>query len=102
MDKADRQFSLLERILSIATSVRPGEGKSAAILTLQSFLTLLCYSLIRPAREAIILAEQGAEVRSYATGETEFVFCCESIVIFSCTQFWYPDWDCILYLDGNF
>jgi len=68
MDKADRQFSLLERILSIATSVRPGEGKSAAILTLQSFLTLLCYSLIRPAREAIILAEQGAEVRSYATG----------------------------------
>ena len=68
MDKADRQFSLLERILSIATSVRPGEGKSAAILTLQSFLTLLCYSLIRPAREAIILAEQGAEVKSYATG----------------------------------
>ena len=68
MDRADRQYSLIERIFSIATSIRPGEGKSASLLTLQSFLTLLCYSLIRPVREAIILAEQGAEVRSYATG----------------------------------
>ncbi|RLA03051.1 MAG: ATP translocase [Gammaproteobacteria bacterium] len=68
MDKADRQFTPLERIFSVITSIRPGEGKSAAILTLQSFLTLLCYSLIRPVKEAIILAQEGAEVRSYATG----------------------------------
>ncbi|MFT5521962.1 MAG: AAA family ATP:ADP antiporter, partial [Enterobacterales bacterium] len=68
MDKEDRQFTLLERFFSLATSLRPGEGKSILILTSQAFFTMLCYSLIRPAKEALILSEQGAEVRSYATG----------------------------------
>jgi AAA family ATP:ADP antiporter len=68
LHKEDRQFSLLERFFSLATSLRPGEGKSILILTSQAFLTMLCYSLIRPVKEALILSEQGAEIRSYATG----------------------------------
>ena len=56
----------LDRVLSLFTEVRPGEAGTALLLTLNIFLLLAAYYVIKPLREALILSDQGAEVKSYA------------------------------------
>ena len=56
----------LERILRLFTDVRPGEAGTALLLTLNIFLLLAAYYIIKPLREALILSDEGAEVKSYA------------------------------------
>lgn len=56
----------LERFLSFFAKVHSGEGKSLLLLFFNSFLLLFAYYLLKPVREALILTEGGAEVRSYA------------------------------------
>jgi ATP:ADP antiporter, AAA family len=63
-----RQLSRFERLLSMFTKVRPGEGRCIAVLFLQAFTLMVAYYLIRPVREALILTQGGAELRSYAVG----------------------------------
>jgi AAA family ATP:ADP antiporter len=63
-----RQMSSTERFLSLFTKVRAGEGRCIMMLCLQSFLLMVAYYLIRPVREALILTEGSAELRSYAVG----------------------------------
>jgi ATP:ADP antiporter, AAA family len=55
-----------ERCLALVAPVRAGEGRFLAILWLQAFSLMAAYYLVRPAREAMILTEGGAEFRSYA------------------------------------
>src|ERR671936_794302 len=55
----------LERALSVFTDVRAGEGATAVLMLLNVFLLLICYSVIKTAREPLILLGGGAEVRSY-------------------------------------
>jgi len=52
--------------LSVFTDVRPGEAGTALLLTLNIFLLLAAYYIIKPLREALILSNEGAEVKSYA------------------------------------
>jgi AAA family ATP:ADP antiporter len=56
----------LERALSIFADVRSGEGLSVVLLTINIFLLLAGYSLMKPARDGLILTEGGAEVASYS------------------------------------
>ncbi len=56
----------LERALRLFTDVRPGEAGTALLLTFNIFLLLAAYYVIKPLREALILAGEGAEVKSYA------------------------------------
>jgi AAA family ATP:ADP antiporter len=56
----------LDRVLNLFTDVRPGEAGTALLLTLNIFLLLACYYIIKPLREALILSGEGAEVKSYA------------------------------------
>ncbi len=63
-----RPLSRFERLLSLCTSVRAGEGRCIALLCLQAFLLMVAYYLIRPVREALILTEGDPELRSYAVG----------------------------------
>src|SRR3954468_2062466 len=56
----------LDRTLSLFTDVRPGEGTTALLMLVNIFLLLICYSVIKTAREPLILLGGGAEVRSYA------------------------------------
>src|SRR3954447_1551363 len=56
----------LDRVLSLFTDVRPGEGATALLLLVNVFLLLVCYSVIKTAREPLILLGGGAEVKSYA------------------------------------
>lgn len=58
--------SLLDRFLRLFTEVRGGEGPTALLLALNVFLLLTAYYFIKPIREALILGERGAEVKSYA------------------------------------
>jgi len=59
--------SPLERFLGIFTEVKGGEGGVVLLLTLNIFLILTAYYIIKPVREALILAApDGAEWKSYA------------------------------------
>jgi ATP:ADP antiporter, AAA family len=56
----EAQKSPLERVLSFFADVRAGEGVAALLLTLNVFLLLGAYYLLKPAREALILTEGNA------------------------------------------
>jgi AAA family ATP:ADP antiporter len=56
----------LERALSVFADVRAGEGFSTVLLAVNVFLLLAGYSLMKPARDGLILTEGGAEVASYS------------------------------------
>lgn len=62
------RLSRFERLLSLFTKVQAGEGRCVAVLWLQAFALMVAYYLIRPVREALILTEGDAELRSYAVG----------------------------------
>ena len=57
--------SPLERLLGLFAEVRGGEGGSALLLTINIFLILTSYYIMKPVREALILASGGAELKSY-------------------------------------
>ncbi len=57
----------LERVLSIFAPVRGGEGKTVLLMTLNIFILLTAYYIIKPVREALILSEMGAEAKIYAS-----------------------------------
>lgn len=59
--------SPLERFLSIFAPVRSGEGGSVLLLTLNVFLLLTAYYIIKPVREALILSEWGPEAKIYTS-----------------------------------
>ena len=57
----------LERLLRVFTDVRTGEGPQLVLLTLNVFLILTAYYVMKPVREALILDQPGgAELKSYA------------------------------------
>jgi ATP:ADP antiporter, AAA family len=56
----------LDRLLGLAADVRAGEAATALLLATNVFLLLTAYYIIRPVREALILAVPGgAEIKSY-------------------------------------
>ena len=59
--------SRLDRLLRLAADVGPGEGDTAVLLSLNVFLLLAAYYIIRPVREGLILQGGGAEVPAYIT-----------------------------------
>src|SRR5262245_22072419 len=58
--------SVVERALSVFADVRAGEGTTTLLLTLNVFLLLAGYSVMKPARDGLILTEGGAELASYS------------------------------------
>ena len=67
MNNTPRSKNPLERFLGLFADVRAGEGLTSVLLMLNVFLLLTAYYLIKPVREALILAGGGAEVKSYAS-----------------------------------
>jgi ATP:ADP antiporter, AAA family len=59
--------NLLERLLSIITEVRSGEGLGAVLLTADLAVLLGGYYLLKTVRESLILAQGGAEVKAYSS-----------------------------------
>jgi len=56
----------LEKLLSLFADVRPREGRVVVVLTVNLALLLASYYLLKTVREALILTEGGAEVKSYS------------------------------------
>jgi AAA family ATP:ADP antiporter len=54
-----------EKFLNLFTEVRPGESTTALLLALNVFLILMAYYVLKPVREALILGEGSAELKSY-------------------------------------
>ena len=64
---AGRAPSRLDRALGWFTKVEPGEGVGALLLSLEVCVLLCAYYVLKPVREALILASpSGAELKSYA------------------------------------
>jgi ATP:ADP antiporter, AAA family len=57
----------LERLLSIITDVRAGEGLGALLLAADLTVLLGGYYLLKTVRESLILAQGGAEVKAYSS-----------------------------------
>ncbi len=57
--------SPLDRFLRLFADVRPGEGITAVLLALNIFLLLTAYYVLKPVREALILGQGSAELKSY-------------------------------------
>ena len=57
----------LEKLLSYFADVRCGEGWSVLLLTVNVFLMLFAYYLLKTVREALILTEGGAYVKAYSS-----------------------------------
>ena len=57
----------VEKLLSYVADVRAGEGWSAVLLTINVFLLLFAYYLLKTVREALILSEGGAYVKAYSS-----------------------------------
>src|SRR5262245_59310340 len=55
----------IEQFLGLFADVRGGEGATALLLTLNIFLIMTSYYIIKPVREALILSGGGAELKSY-------------------------------------
>jgi AAA family ATP:ADP antiporter len=66
MAKSDSNHrSSLDRFLGIFADVHAGEGVTALLLALNVFLILMAYYILKPVREALILGEGSAELKSY-------------------------------------
>jgi len=61
-----RRRGLTDRFLSLFTEVRNGEGIGALLLGAYVFLLLESYYILKTVREALILSEGGAEIKSYS------------------------------------
>ena len=62
-----RRKTALDMSLGAFADVRTGEGVTALLLTLNVFLLLTTYYIIKPVREALILAGGGAELKAYTS-----------------------------------
>ncbi len=65
---------LLERALSIFAQVKAGEGFTVLLLSLNVFVVLASYYILKPVRDALILTEGGAEVKAYLYAATAVIF----------------------------
>ncbi len=61
------QPTLVEKALRVITDVRPGEGMTVLLLALNLFLVLTAYYMLKTIREALILTEGGAAVKTYSS-----------------------------------
>ncbi len=57
----------LDRFLRLFAPVRGSEGSTVLLMALNIFLLMTAYYIIKPVREALILAEWGAEAKIYAS-----------------------------------
>lgn len=60
------RLTWLDRVFLLFSDIRPGEAANTLILAVNVFLLLASYYLLKTIREALILGESGAEIKSYS------------------------------------
>ncbi|MBM3311413.1 MAG: hypothetical protein FJY80_07890, partial [Candidatus Aminicenantes bacterium] len=63
----------VERALKLVTDIKPGEAGTALLLTLNVFLLLTAYYIIKPIRESFILSKWTPEDKAYLFAAMAFV-----------------------------
>lgn len=63
----------IEKLLSLFADVRAGEGFGVLTLAVNVFVLLFAYYLLKTVREALILTEGGAQVKSYSAAAQALV-----------------------------
>ena len=71
---APREKGFLDRLLSLTAEVHAGEAATALLLAVNVFVLLAAYYIIKPVREVLILADQGAKIKSYSGAILAFLF----------------------------
>jgi len=71
---AQTPLGLAPRLLKVFSDIRPGEAGTALLLTLNVFLLLLSYYLIKPVREALVISAHGPLVRSSLAAAQAILF----------------------------
>jgi len=66
-------LSRTERLLSLVTPMRPGEGRVALLFFLHAFLLLSSFETVKALRQTFMLSKFSAETRSYAVALTALV-----------------------------
>ena len=66
MSDSQVNFTFLERTLSLFSKIRPGEGRSVLLLSINGLILLTAYYILKTLREPLILTEFSPEIRSYA------------------------------------
>src|SRR5262245_53009323 len=61
------QRSPLEQLLRPLADVQPGEGLVVVLMALNMFLLLSAYYILKTVREALILTQGGAAVKTYSS-----------------------------------
>jgi AAA family ATP:ADP antiporter len=64
--RTSEEGSAVDRFLRIFSDVRPGEGATVLLLTLNLFLLMVGYYIFKVVREPLVLVGGGAEMKSYA------------------------------------
>jgi AAA family ATP:ADP antiporter len=66
LKKAHANLTWFERLLSLVTRMRPGEGHAAFLFFLHAFMLLTTLQMVKAVREAFMLTRFSAEIRAYA------------------------------------
>ena len=71
----EKSYSLFYRFLRLFIDIRPGEMPKALLLTLNIFLILMAYYILKPIRETLLLVDAGAPaVKSYLSAAQAILF----------------------------
>jgi len=65
MQTGQKPSGFAYKILRLFTVVHPGEALTAFLLTLNVFLLLTAYYILKPIRDALVVEEWGAEIKLY-------------------------------------
>ena len=70
----DPKKNALERFLSLFSKVQAGEGGTVLLLFLNAFILMGLYYILKPVREALILSQAGAVIKSYSSAAQALLF----------------------------
>ena len=70
----DPKKNLLERFFSLFSKVQAGEGGTVLLLFLNAFIMMGLYYILKPVREALILSQAGAIIKSYSSAAQALLF----------------------------
>ncbi len=70
----EKSPGILYKILRLFTVIHPDEIPTVLLLSLNVFLLLASYYILKPIREALILAGKGAEIKTYLSGAIAILF----------------------------
>jgi len=68
LSEGHANLTRFERLVSLVTRIRPGEGRAAFLFFLHGFLLLASYQVVKALREGIILTKFSAETTAYVVG----------------------------------